>query len=278
MKIGVCLVSRGSPASLEMVIRGLKLLASEENNIKYVVGIDDDDLATGVRMQRAFDNDNSVMLSISPRPLSVGSIWNKCVKAIDAEVYMLVGDDTLCLTQNWDQMLVLISKKHMVTSAHCAFSPDSAVFPIFRKEWLDAAGYLFPEHFPFWFNDTWWQELSNFTFGEKTTVYRDISFGGKVGKTQNMRDVDFWWGFFNATRIVRLKEAAIIRQKLFLPAVDLLELLQHWRERDTAMRKRIPEFENANLSNTAPSERYAKIKQNAAQYLEANNLTLWGDL
>lgn len=279
MKINISFASRNAPSNLETTLRVLKNLSTGKHEIKYILGLDNDDLSSCVRFQQEYKNDKSVILSIEPRPLTVGMVWNRCIKLFEADAYLPLGDDAMCLTQYWDEYVAELSKKFLIISAFCAYSPHSVVFPILSPKWLKANDWtLFSEHFPYWFNDTWVNEVYEFTTGKLMLVAKDLAFGGNEGKTRGMRDLDFWWGFFNATRKQRIRHGIKLRHKLGLEdpkADDLKEIIDKWEERDSAMREKIPTLSEHYSTDNAVSPRYLLAKKNAEDYLQMHGLKLW---
>lgn len=277
MKISLCFASRNAAANLETVIRVFQNLSSGQHEIKYVVGLDNDDLPSCARITKEFHGDKSVIISMADRPIAVGEVWNRCVREWDADVYIPVGDDTFCLSQHWDMYVAELAPRYLVLNSYMVVAPGAFAFPFMQRKWIDACGYMFPPHFTYWFTDTWVQELYEFTVGEEMTINTDVRIGGAVSKTRGMRDLDFWWGFFNATRVLRLAEAESIRDKLNIPPLLLgppTNIINKWNQRDIEMRPRIPEL-SLNAVDSEPSDRYLKAKNMAEKYLADHNLNLW---
>jgi hypothetical protein len=278
VKIAVLVASRGAPQKLQTVLRVMQELSSGLHKIVYIVGVDNDDVATCVYTQQSFGGENDVIISMADPPVYVGCVWNRCAKVEDADVYVVTGDDQICITQNWDMSVAFIVQKEICASGLFVPSPNLAMQPIFRRSWLEAVGYVFCEYFPYWFNDTWWQELYEFSTGQCMKIFREFAFGGKIGKTRGMRELDYWWGAFNAMRTLRIAEAMKIRAKLGLPGSDISRFVDVWDARDRTMKSRIPEFEAQNPTQEEPPERYLIAKQKMDRYLKDHNLELWSRL
>lgn len=268
MKISVPVASRNSPARLETSIRVLQGLASGNNEIKYIIGCDDDDLPTGVRMQQSFADDQSVILSSEKRPVSFGSIWNRCAKLWDADAFFPLGDDQICLTRNWDVVLAEAVESLSLSYASFVSAPGAMTNPVISGAWFKASGYIFPEYFPFWFNDTWLVEVYRFIYGHHPMIMGGLLLGGKKGRTRGMRDLSFWAEYFFKLRPKRLAEAHRIAHALGMtPSVLSMDdpVIREYEENDLGFISRIPEFER-DFGPEAPgpeTEMYTTLKDNA---------------
>jgi hypothetical protein len=92
----------------------------------------------------------------------------------------------------------------------------------------------------------------------------------KKGLTKSLRDVEFWWDFYVATRRERLFKAAAIREKLkiALPPWKLADMLRAWARRDQEGRAFAVEYEQKlSAEQGPPSDHYLKAKAVAERYM-----------
>jgi len=76
---------------------------------------------------------------------------------------------------------------------------DSLLHRAAHPEWL-------AEAFPFWFTDTWLDEIA-LMLGRKAPVRVEWKPQGQRGKTTRMRDLAFWAWVFEAARPERIEDA-----------------------------------------------------------------------
>ena len=125
-----------------------------------------------------------------------------------------------------------------------------------------------PEYFPFWFGDTWVAEVYELAHCRPLPIIQNLPWGGKRGKTRGMRDLEFWFDFFAATRIERIAEArgvAFANSVKFDPPQAMLDDM---KRRDAEQRARVPQFNEAFGADAGePSETYLNMKATAQQWL-----------
>lgn len=278
MRINVNITSRGDPAGLETVVRVLQMLESGAHQVKYILGLDNDDIESCVRMQNAFSSDNRVILSIGERPICVAEIANRCAKLFDADIYLPMGDDMVCITQHWDEIAVLMADKWLLSDSQCLWAPEAAIAPLLSGTWYNALGYIFPEYFPYWFTETWLHEIYEFLTGMPVAICGDLRFGGKLGKTRGMHELEFWWGFFNATRLERMQQACVLAGKLNRPVPSqkqLHDVFQKHVRHDFEIKGRIKQLEAYYRTSDKMSDQYKIAKKKAEKHLADNGLSVW---
>ena len=274
MKTAVLMCSRGDPESYETTVRCLQELESGENEVVYVCGFDEDDLPTSVMLNMGFSKDKSVIISMGPRPRTLGEVQNRLMRAVDADLYMPMGDHMCCLTQDWDIHLEKNMQGRVLGSWITSYNPNDPLVPVMSRHWIKSLGYVAFDLFPYWFTDTWTQEVYEFATGEKVPLFQELMFGGKRGETQSLRELDFWWGVFNATRTIRFRDA----KKLGLQVSgNTTTRLKEMTERDNFMRQRFDAIERVNPAKE-PEQRYFDAKTNAERYLADHGLGLWCNL
>ena len=282
MKILISLPSRNRPELLQKSLNALHNFQSDENEIIYAVGAEKNDIKTLDVVEKL----SWVKLYVEQNQIkSPGQMWNRCANIERADCYIAYTDDVICITKDWDKYIAqYINQGGLVSAFACTFDTEPSN-PIVSERWFNVVGYLYPEHFPFWFCDTWIKELYMFSTGDYVFINQKIILDGEKGKTQNMRELDWWWGFFNATRKLRLKEAYNIRMKLKLDTCDFekflckrSKIIDFCNKRDRKERKNIPMLELRLSNNDKPYNNYYEIKQEAINLLKKENLEIWKNI
>lgn len=274
MKIAILIPSRNRPCLLSSVITALHEMESGNNEVTYLVGYDADDELTPAAVK---DIKYCEYLEMPGEAITIGCIWNWLAHDISADIYSCMIDDAFPISPHWDKEMVAMAKSYDAFSWYEVSAPQNCGYPTYTKVWLDKVGYIVPEHFPFWFMDTWFQEMTCFITCKPVPVSQRMALYSKQEETQSFRDLSFWWGFFNATRTIRLSEAFskldcsweefLSTRKPFIDAGNL---------RDKDFRgERIAELENHKYVKSEPSEKYLLAKKRAEAFLEKNGLKLW---
>lgn len=273
------MVSRGRPEQLKLAVGVLRALASGKHDVSYIVGCDDDDYET-----QTMCNTLKVTPSVGPRPRGVSSLQNRVIRGVDADIYVPFPDDGIALAQNWDNLIaVVMAEKHLMIGWNDVLTRGELTYPVLSRAWVDAVDKPFgSELFSFWFGDTWMHEIYRFVTNQECMIINNLMVGGKSENTQNMRDLDFWWGLFNATRGARLKEAYGIHNRLYGVNTDFDTFVRNrmkWvmmgEARDAHFRPNIPTLEKNMGTGAPPTERYQKSMAEAKSYLSNCSLEIW---
>ena len=278
-RIAILIPSRNRPRLLSAAITALHEMESGENEVEYRVGCEWDDKATIYAANEA----KAITCSYNHPPnndaITIGSIWNKLAHLRDSDIYSCMIDDAFPISPHWDKEMVRVAKEYEAFSWYEVSAPHNVGYPTCTKAWLDKVGYIVPEHFPYWFCDTWFAEMVNFVTGKPVPVSTHMALFSKQEETQNLRDLDFWWGFFCATRGIRLREAyAIVGGEWEDFLASRKPFIDMGNARDNEFRgERIAKLENARGVKSGPSTKYLLAKKKAEEYLEANGLKIWND-
>lgn len=263
--------SRGNPAGLLSVVNSVAALASQRHRITHMIAIDEDDESTASALARfpAVGADVSVVRGARSR--SIGEVVNRMMAATPADVYVGVTDRTLLLTPRWDMILAQAVQQvpHGVFWLTHPDLPKSCIFPVITRRWLDAAGEVYTNYFPFWFDDTWIAEVWLFATGTAPLML-PIQAYRQPHKTASLRDLDFWYRFFFALRPMRTEAGRRIAAKLGLPAVDPARISQLLESGDAQLLPRVPQIEAEYGSPGRPAEpdrRYLEAKARAEAIL-----------
>lgn len=275
MKIACILPTRGKASLAAASIEIAAELASGQHEIVFVVALDSDDIAS-----QSFFNINypGIILSVEPRPEGYGALWNRCAtlaEVSDADVFVALSTDIFITAPNWDQLIGMGLQKSPIKEALIAWNdpvaPGLANQIIFSKEWVAHNG-MFPEHFPFWFIDTWVDEVFSFATGSTIPIIQELTVTGKRGRTMRLRELDFWWPYFSARRGERMTQARIIQHRLMIEATQsgIDTVRKHWERRDESFKPMYDSFQKSIGDPGEPTPEYLSIKAKAEQWMKDN--------
>lgn len=263
MKIDVLVASRSRPQSLQAVLVTLNALQSGEHDVRYMVVCDDDDVGTFVAANAI--NGLDIKVDCAPRGM-IHKRENALIRASDADIFMPWADDLYCLAPGWDEIVANIVTKAKIP----AFSwqeiqdPRNHTAIVLSKEWVKASGRFYPEHFPFWFADTWLKEVFAFVYGQDMPIIEHLQFSHKRGSTIGMRDLAFWFQVFAKTRQERMDEAKRVCQAMGIPWTPRADLVAMFERGDAMQLERVPQYEKGLGANRGePSAVYLEAKAKA---------------
>lgn len=238
-------------------------MASDRHEIEFIAACDSDDQPTELWLRRNYGD--GVRLSIADRPLGLGALFNRV--ETDADIVMCMGDDGYPATPFWNEIIARYvdgsPAGHPVAFAwHDLANPGQPTIICASPRWRDLTHPMLDERFPFWWADTAAAEVYAFVTGQHMPVL-PIVMANRPRLNKGLRDMDFWWDFYVATRAERLAKAGEIRRTLGLPAPDDLQgIIRLFEERDE--RGRAAQFP---ASTTPPSSRYLVAKANAQAWM-----------
>lgn len=169
--ICIAIPSRGRPEYVESLTMSALSTASDPKNvvIKYYLNDNDSSISEYKdvlkKVQSKFGK--SVQYNIGPDQNTILS-WNEICESIDADYYMLSGDEVQFETQDWDlkfdETKEIYSDGIFVMSMFCGRESRSekqqCVTPVVTKEWRQALGYFWGPMFWHWNVDQWTGELA----------------------------------------------------------------------------------------------------------------------
>jgi hypothetical protein len=268
MRIEVLVPSRDREQSMQAVLVSLHALSSGEHNVRYTVLCDDDDVATRATALTLQGLD--VRVISAPRAL-INKRENEIIMASDAEAFMPWADDLFALTPAWDEVIASIITKADIPafSWQEAQDPKNHTAIVLTRKWVRAAGRFFPEHFPFWFADTWLKEVFWLSYGQEMPLVEHLRFSHKREPTTNMHDLGFWFRVFAATRGERVEDAKRIAAAYGLPPIPHDKIIPLFERADRLQMERVPQFELIfGAGKTAPSAAYLEAKAKAEKLLQ----------
>lgn len=273
MKITVCLASRGRPAAMIGVVMSLHRMRSTKHELDFVLGLDEDDPTN--EHVKAFEGELAPLYTVAPPPLVRGMIENRMIEtALKAggetpvDAITLMSDRTFNITPGWDDWLgrAVEALPQRVLWWQCPEDPG-CIIPIIPRAYLEAnAGKWSPEIFPFWWDDTWHQEIDLMLHGLRSRKAR-CTYSGARGTTANGREFAFWLEVFIKTRDRRREQAAVTAAALKVELPERPDVDAYFASYDQQMRDRCPGFEERFGDQRAPSERYIAAKAAAETML-----------
>lgn len=278
MKISVCIASRERPAAMIGVVMALHRMRSTKHEIDFVIGLDADDERTAKHLD-AFEGEIAPLYSIDQAPPVRGMIENRMIVAArDAPgpqgpsqplgVITLMSDRTFCITPAWDEWLArgVETLPNRVTWWQCPEDPG-CIIPIIPTAYLDAAGWKWsPEIFPFWWDDTWHQEIDLMIHGPKSKKAR-CTYAGIRGATANGREFRFWLDVFIRTRDTRRDLARAIAGRLGVEFIDRPDVDSYFAAYDHQMIDRCPAFEERFGDKRPVPQRYVVARDSAMKLM-----------
>lgn len=268
LNIAVLIASRNNAAQLRACIGALDALASGRHGVSYAVACDWDDLQTQALGVLPSFIGTPILLSCKKRRASLGQAWNDAAKAAPAEMYVLVTDRAQCVTPLWD---TYIADAYGKDDTRVTWWTTNAgpVIPIVPVKWFCAAGQIYTEYFPFWFDDTWLHELSALVHGLPNYMVQASCFIQKKGSpvTKRMRDLRLWMDFFIAKRPQREAHAARIREALGLPEPDMRPINEWFKSNDANYAENCDKWQVLMGDMNEPDEGYLMLKNQAQEFL-----------
>lgn len=262
MKIACVMATRGNPQRAAAVIECANALSSGKHEIEWIVGCDEDDIAT-IKALKGY-----ARLSIGNAPVGVGGVWNRGAEASTADIIAPFPDDSFPGLPDWDATIcdnLPDPNKIGVIAWNDTANPNQCTLPVITRRWFELAG-LYDDRFPYWFYDTCVAELWSFVQGRPVGIPKNLLLAAKKGKTKSMRELAFWWGFYVFTRKERLAKAEQIRKQLGIEmAPDLLRnIIENWEHRDSLAAQHFEAMErDLSAAEGEPPPRYLKARANA---------------
>lgn len=266
MKIHVLIPSKGRAKSLETVIGALQQLESGENVVRYTVLIDFGDAETEAAAER-------VGAEVVEGEGLVNARENALIAASDADAFMPWADDLLALAPGWDEITRLALEKVPAFSWREVQDPENHTAIVLSAKWVRAAGRFFPEHFPFWFSDTWLKEVYGFVSGRNMPIIEQLSFSHKRTPTQNMHDLAFWFTVFARTRDERVEESKRVAAAMGEEWESKPWLVVMFEQGDQMQLQRVPQYEAAfGAGKGEQSESYKAAKARAERRFQPRHI------
>tara|TARA_B100001093_G_scaffold137060_1_gene129591 strand:- start:905 stop:1603 length:699 start_codon:yes stop_codon:yes gene_type:complete len=168
--ICIAIPSRGRPQFLNQLVNTALSTATDPKNIviSYYLNDDDPQLQTYVDTLKKLtqEHNDSVQWKVGPDQNTVLS-WEQICESIDADYYMLAGDEVTFETQGWDKKFEQTKQKYpdgiFCMSMYCGRGEsrlNENVTPVVTKQWRQALGYFWGPMFWHWNVDQWTGDLA----------------------------------------------------------------------------------------------------------------------
>ena len=221
--INILMLTRGRPEKVVHAIRSLDKLAGNKDKIELWVYVDDDDIRTLDFIASEWDKSIGIQINwhVSSRPITHGAafteLWNI---SSNAGIYMVFCDDYVVNTDNWDifvreTFFNIPSDRIAVGYLSDPLMPKGGInFMVETAEWINQVGHFVVPYFPYWFGDTWLQQIAEMVDRKYAIPVNVWPMGGEKGKTHRLWDLPFWDHFFNALLAERVETAIGIIDRL----------------------------------------------------------------
>ncbi len=271
MKIAVCMSSRERPMALIGVIMALHRLQSGNHTVEFHVGLDADDEKTKAAVN-SVEPEPVITINYADRPIARGEIDNRLLLSVqptNPDVVTLLTDRTFVISPGWDEALARGVSEQPKRLLWWSCPDDTVcVMPIIPKAWLDACDWKWsPEVFPFWFDDTWNQQIDLMIFG-KPSLKLKAYYAGARGKTKRGRDFEFWLDVFKATFKARAVQAKYMAGKLGVEFIQRDDVTEYFAAHHNAMKAALPNIIAAYGDTSEPGPEYVIAKANAEKLLK----------
>jgi hypothetical protein len=273
MKLAISLATRGRPEQLIDTVTKSVANWTNPRTVLYIMA-DGDDEPTADAIGRWGKLGDRIKLSVRPREDTIAEKWNRVIEfEPDADLYLIAADDDPYVTPGYDQKLLDAAARFPdgigMVYGHMANASFSGVVAPTRGL-VDKLGHIFPTYFPYWFVDHWTDDIAKMI---DRISFADVRTDqSKAGKTQEMRQPEWWATWFDAAYLMRRKIAHDIVDNLPPPfsswhetariksCAPLIEHRSRWV--NDQVRHLAPQYEHwSGLSNT--DARYQRVKQRA---------------
>jgi hypothetical protein len=273
-RVSILTMTRGRPEKFLGLIESLGWTTQRPELTDVWCYLDGDDPTGQILIDHFAEHGSKISIHWvrGPRPIGLGQGYNAIAfEALKTSgLFLGFPDDYRIWSLGWDEMLrkaygpekdrLLL---HYVPDPVAA--PEQLTLFAGTREWVHTMGYLLPDWFPYWFGDTWIDDVSRLSKTKRCLPIKVEAFGGK-GKTNRMWNLPFWWNFFDLTLIDRLEGVLrLLRAKGTEPELEAEILV---KIKDFKIKKRQNNMDIINLL-TMEQVYSAELKAPSPLYLEA---------
>lgn len=275
------IATRGRPALLRDTIEKTLRKVQDPNTV-LMISADLDDPTMPVEDDKTYAisaDFRGVAVNFRPREDTIAAKWNRAIEAFpDATVHMPMTDDSPILTPGFDR-IVLEAAALFPDNIGMIYGPlVNASFPALiamTAGFVNKLGYIYPEHFPYWFVDHWTDDLCRL-IGRVSYVDVEVEQTQNIGVTAERREPGWWATFFDAGRIERRREARSIidspdflepewRKKILRRHYPLIEYRSKWINDHVRHIERSGHMQVASVESGG--DRYQRLKARAKETL-----------
>lgn len=205
MNLVISMATRGRPEQMVNTIRR-SIQHWTDKNTAMLVACDEDDPGSIEALAKA-EFGERVVATNTPRLDTIADKWNLAM-SIQADIYLVVGDDDPYVTPGYDTKIIEASKRFpdgigMVYGALANLSFSGSVAP--TAGLVKKLGYIQPPLFPYWFVDHWTDDVARII--GRISVADIRTDQSQAGRTQEFREPAWWATFFDACYLKRRREA-----------------------------------------------------------------------
>jgi hypothetical protein len=278
MIVCLCIASRDRPGELYHTVEQAMGMATADSTLA-AIALDLDDASALILPDLP-----RTIISQGDRETSLGAKYNRSMACPSpADLFVLGVDDAYPSNPGWDQQLADAAAKFTDGVGVVFFGDRKGPFDLpdgiaVTRKWIEQVGFFCPPYFPFWWHDTWIDELAKLT---GRYVWADVTWEkhgkSEVGghKTTRMREVSWWARFFDATRQMRVDTAIRMINVSDDPPWLKTQLKQDMQGkcnilwyRNGLVRDRGHEFERNYGAETALDPGYDQIRAEAEKMLQ----------
>ena len=256
------------------VLHSFTVCQSGQHEIEYVVGVDHDDQWTIDTVFELISMYQGLHMKAHERLPTLGESWNCLAAGREWDTCCVIADKHLCLTPNWDLGIAQMAAAGVPAARWNLLRAPEETALILSRRLYDVTGRVFPEFFPFWFSERWVFEVHQLAFGKPIPLVRDLMIHEPAGRTQGLRDLEFWFDFFARSRGARIEEAdAVCKAYGHLAPPGRANLLAEMQAHDEWQKPRIAGYyELRGNAEGPPTPQYEEAKRRAAAWLKDRSL------
>lgn len=274
--ISVLIPERGRPEKLERAIRSLLDRAGGDTAVEILVQIDDDDEAWFGAEPAGHPQ---LRILYKPRPITLGEKLNELANEANGDILFFFANDVVMESEGWPQVMRAAVNRlpngYGVCYAKDDLHPGHASYWLMTRRMRDAVGFFAPPWFPYWFADTWWDEIG-IMMQEHHQINVEVGSPDGRGKTHGMVDLPFWANLFLEMRPLRMRDTinlATLAHGEKTPALaDIMAAIPTRNALCVARNQRLASAEHLEEwgrdSDSAPAPRYAEAKEYAEGLLK----------
>lgn len=280
-EFSILMPTRGRPDRVVRAVQSIMAGDTLRPEVEIVIGFDEDDptVEAAVAALAALNlPEKQLLIQMAPRPRTLADLFNQLAAASKGRWLMAFCDDIVMVERDWYEIaiagLAKAPKGVAVAFPKDPLHPDFPSMPIISRKMFTGLGYMMNPIFPYWFTDSWLNELSIIT-GLKLPLDFSVNNPEEKGKTHGIVDLAFWWQVFEKTRPMRVKDALLMLKAAFSdsdPWVRTVLATLEQRQNECAKLmarfhnpKWIQQIEDASKGESGPGPHYAEVKAEAVK-------------
>lgn len=204
--LSVILPTYRRPALLRRCLASLAVGGAVPFGVEVLVGFQDDDETAIPDEVNAIPGMRALMI---PEQVTLAEKVNAIAREARGDFLMSWADDMVIGDRLWPQTVVtaLANTPHPGALNYALYppNPDMTILPIVPRGWMAVTGWLAAPWFPYWFTDTWWDEIATMVCGRCPV---DIGVSQPHGNlTSGQPDLLLWVHLFTRLRPLRIAQA-----------------------------------------------------------------------